>query len=237
MTGLGAYYRADVGLLREVVPRPMELAGDEVFAYLAEIISWSPNAAELALDVPDSVQYSEGAFFLRVRLDGATYVYCPFMWVDTDLSFLRGLLAGWPKKLAKISVTRLHPLLEQLSKPSSGVRLGGYMSRHGSTLLRLKVELLADEPVDTLPLLVERPFILPRYFPGIAPGLATVNELVAFDGDSRVLAWEGRALLEVGGSPNDELHYFRPVSGARGYYFHLLLKVRGLRVVGSVEGF
>ncbi len=237
MTGLGAYYRADFDVLKELVPKPLELVSDEVFTYLTEIISWSPNAVDLALDVPDLVQYSEGAFFLKVRLKGLNYVYCPFMWVDNDLSFLRGLLAGWPKKLAKISITRLHPLLEHLNEPRKGIRLGGYISRAGSTLYRLKVELTSNSPTNSLPLISEHSFLLPRYFPGVAPELTTVNELVVFDGESTTKAWEGDATLDIIGSPNDELYFFKPVSRVKGYYFYLLLRIKGLKRVGSIEGF
>lgn len=189
------------------------------------------------MEVPDSVQYSEAAFFLRVRLGGDSYIYCPYIWVDNDLSLYRGLLVGWPKKLARISITRLHPMLEHLSEPRKGVKLGGYISRAGSTLYRLKIELYSDSPVDRLPLISEHPFILPRYFPGIAPGLSTINELVVFEGEIAVKAWEGEAKLEIIGSPNDELHYLKPIGNIIGYYFHLSLKIKGLRHVGSIEGF
>lgn len=237
MTGIGVRYRADPSALLDVVPRPLEVAGGDVFAYVVEIVSWSPSAPELNVEAPELVQYSEGAFFVRVRHGGREYLYCPFMWVDNDLSLLRGLLAGWPKKLARVSLTRLHPLLPQLDRPRRGLRLGGHVERAGATLYRVRVTLEEDEGRSGVPLLTEYPFLLPRYFAGVAPGLATVNELVEFDAETAARSWEGAGEVEVVGSVNDELQPFRPASEVRGYYFTMLLRVKSLRSVGRVEGF
>ncbi len=237
MTGIGVYYRADASALPDVVPKPLKVVDGDVFTYLTEIISWSPNASDLVVEAPGQLQYSEGAFFVKVSHNGKTYLYCPYMWVDNDLSLLRGLLAGWPKKLAKIVITRLHPLLPPLDRPKKGLKLGGYLERMGSTLYRIRVELADDVESSAVPLLSEYPFILPRYFAGIAPGLASVNELVEFEGDAVVKSWEGVGNIDLIGGVNDELHFFKPASAVRGYYFQMLLKVKGLKNVGSVEGF
>lgn len=39
------------------------------------------------------------------------------MWVYLDVSLLRDLIVGWPKKLTKIALTELHPILPGLDKP------------------------------------------------------------------------------------------------------------------------
>ncbi len=237
MTGIGVHYRADPSALSDAVPRPLEVVGGEVFAYVVEITSWSPSAPELNVEAPEHVQYSEGAFLVKVRHGGREYLYCPFMWVDSDLPLLRGLLAGWPKKLARIALTRLHPLMPPLDGPRRGLRLGGYVGRAGSTLFRLRVELEEDSERSYVPLLSEHPFLLPRYFAGVAPGLAEVNELVELEAETAARSWGGAGEIEVVGSVNDELHFFEPASEVRGYYFLLSLKVRSLRVVGRIEGF
>ncbi len=109
LTGIGVYYNADPNDLRSVVPKPLDVSAEgEVFAYLVEIVSWSPKASEFNIETPDLVQYSEAGFFIKVKHNNTYYAYCPFMWVDKDLPLLRGLLVGWPKKLANIAITRLH---------------------------------------------------------------------------------------------------------------------------------
>jgi hypothetical protein len=237
MSGIGALYKADPKLLKDVTPKPLEVADGEVFAYVVDIISWSSNASDLVVEAPDLIQYMEGAFFVKVIYNNKKYLYCPYMWVDNDLPFLRGLLAGWPKKLAKIAITRLHPLLEHLDKPRKGIKLGGYLTRAGSMLYRIKVELLTDSPLNKIPLLTEYSFLLPRYFAGIAPGLGAINELIEFDGETNAMAWEGIGKLEILGSVNDELDSFKPLSDVKGYYFIQSLRVKGLKNVGKLDGF
>ncbi|MDW8083032.1 MAG: acetoacetate decarboxylase family protein [Sulfolobales archaeon] len=236
-TGLGASYRADPEALSEVVPKPLEVSGGDVFTYIVEIVALSRDAYDLAAEAPDQLYYHEGAFFVKVGYGGKNYLYCPFMWVDSDVSLLRGLLAGWPKKLAKIALTKLHPMLPDFNKPVGGLKLGGYVSRAGSTLYRIRVELVSSEETATLPLLSEYSFLLPRYFAGIAPGMETVNELVEFEGEIQLRVWSGLGEVEVSGSINDEVHVFKPLSKVVGYYFNMLLKPRKVKIIGKIEGF
>lgn len=236
MSGLAVYYKADVSNLEDVVPKPLKVRDGEVFAYLVDVVSWSPNAPDVNVETPDLVQYGEAAFFVKVEYNGKVYVYCPYMWVDNDVSLLRGLLAGWPKKIAKLALTRLHPMLPALDRPKRGMKLGGYAMRAGYNLYSIKVELEQDSPLRKLPLWGEYPFILPRYFADIAPTLSGVNELVEFIGDTNIEAWEGKGSISIGGGFNDELDAFKPLSNVKGYYFNLLLKVSSIRSVAKIEG-
>lgn len=236
-TGIGVRYKSDPLTLADIVPRPLKVSEGAVFAYIVEIVAWSRNAVEFATEAPDQLYYHEGALFVKVEHGDKTFLYCPFMWVDTDISLLRGLLAGWPKKLAKIALTKLHPMLPDLDKPRKGLRLGGYVARAGSTLYKIRVEIQSDEEMSTIPLLTEYPFILPRYFAGIAPGMTTINELVEFVGDVQVKAWRGIGEIEILGGINDELKGLKPLSEVDGYYFYMLLKPKSISVVGKVEGF
>ncbi|RLG77899.1 MAG: acetoacetate decarboxylase [Thermoprotei archaeon] len=236
-TGVGVRYRANPSALKNVVPRPLEPADDgEVFAYVVEIVSQSLSDVKWNLELPDAVQYHEAAFFVKVLYGGRTYAYCPYMWVDTDLSLLRGFLAGFPKKLARISYTKLHPLLH--GEPRRGLKLGGFAARSHYTLFRIAVELEEDRSQNEIPLRSMGPMLLPRYFPAIAPGLTEVNELVVFKYDSRCLSWRGRGSIEVVGGPNDVLKYLEPAGDScEGYYFHLYLKPVKLSTLTSIKGF
>ena len=240
ITGLGASYRAEESALSEVVPKPLKVVDGEVFTYVVEIVTYSPHASELVVEAPDQLYYHEGAFFVKVEYGGRLYAYCPFMWVDSDISLLRGLLVGWPKKLARVALTKLHPLLPGFERPRRGLRLGGYVARAGSALYRVRVSLESDESSSTLPLLTEHPFVLARYFAGVAPGTATVNELLEVQAEVEVKSWRGVGEVVVVGGVNDELESLKPVSDAVGYYFnmlHMLLRLRSTRVMGSLEGF
>lgn len=63
-------------------------------------------------------QYRETIVVLEVeRADGSRCMYCPAIWVDQDISLLRGLLQGWPKKIGSTWLTRSLPLEHPAAAP------------------------------------------------------------------------------------------------------------------------
>jgi hypothetical protein len=231
MTGIGAHYNADPNLLRKILPKSLEPTG-QVLAYIVEIISQSRGETSINHDLPDLVQYNEAAFFLEVRLGNEAYAYCPFMYVDTDLALMRGILFGFPKKMGKIVYTKLHPMLH--GEPRVGLRLVGYVSRSFYSLVKLIIEIGSDEARDELPLL-DKPMLLSRYFPQVAKGLGEVRELVSLRANTRFRSWVGLGSIEVNDGPNDELGPLRPIGEVTGYYFHMLFEPREATRVGSLE--
>ncbi len=211
--------KGDPGRLREVLPEALEPTED-IWFYIADIISFSPNAEELNYEAPGLLQYKEAAIFVRSLLNGKSYAYCPFMYVDSDVSLVRGLVAGFPKKIAHIEMTRFHDLF----KPK---KYGGLAYRAGYGLMKLLVEPARE--VDKLPFDDFGTWLLRRYIKPLG-----IDELVEFAPDleySKIV--EGRGSVEVGGGINDELHMFEPVEVLRGYLYSVRIGVRELRVLGK----
>jgi len=71
-------------------------------------------------------QYKETIVVLELeRPDGSRWLYCPAIWVDQDISLVRGLLQGWPKKIGSTWVTRSLPLAHVAAAPlQAGSRVG-----------------------------------------------------------------------------------------------------------------
>ncbi len=221
---VGVHGLGDGELLAQVVPKPLEVDDGQIFFYVADIVSYSEGAPWASVELPEHVQYLEVAVFVEVRHEGKTYTFCPFMWVDKDLPFLRGLPAGFPKKLAHIGVARLHPLIPALDRPRAGLVLGGRACRAGCSLFKIRVEL--ERPAERVPLDEFGSFALPRYFPKVAPGLGGVGEIAELIPEVTYgEKWLGRGELEVGGGPNDELELLKPTEVYGGYYFSMLLRV------------
>lgn len=132
MDAIAAHVICDRNLLELVMPDEFIPSGD-AYIYFAEIVSSSPHFPELNYEAPGLVQYRELAFFVKVEFNGESYAYCPFMYVDNDVSLVRGYVAGFPKKLAVINITRKHPMLEM-------ERLGGTAMRGGYKLAKLIVK-------------------------------------------------------------------------------------------------
>ena len=55
---------------------------------------------------PARGQYKEAYVEVHATLDGAKVARVPYIWVDNDLSFARGHIQGFPKKLGTIAITK-----------------------------------------------------------------------------------------------------------------------------------
>lgn len=79
---------------------------------------------------PVLAQYRETIVVLELeRPDGSSCMYCPAIWVDQDISLVRGLLQGWPKKMGRTCLTRSLPLDHPAAAPlREGSRFGASLS-------------------------------------------------------------------------------------------------------------
>ena len=68
--------------------------------------------------------------------------YCPFIYVDQDISMVRGLLQGWPKKMGSTWLTRSLPLDHAAAAPlTAGTRLGASLCVKDRRLLEARLTL------------------------------------------------------------------------------------------------
>jgi hypothetical protein len=106
---------------------------------------------------PVYAQYRETIVIVEIRRpDGALFNFCPFIWVDQDISLLRGLLQGWPKKFGITHLTRSLPLAHPAAAPlRAGTRLGASLSVKDRRLIEAQLE-LTGEPGRPLGLLANR---------------------------------------------------------------------------------
>lgn len=79
---------------------------------------------------PVLAQYRETIVVLEVeRPGGDLCMVCPAIWVDQDISLVRGLLQGWPKKMGSTWLTRCLPLAHPAAAPlRAGSRLGASLA-------------------------------------------------------------------------------------------------------------
>src|SRR5512141_1681323 len=87
---------------------------------------WQATTDGSELLDPIFSQYRETIVVLELeRPDGTAANFCPLIYVDQDVSLLRGLLQGWPKKLGSTWITRSLPLDHPAAAPlRAGTRLG-----------------------------------------------------------------------------------------------------------------
>ena len=115
--------RVDPARSDAVVPRELGRLTGNGCVHFAD---WQATSDGSELLDPVYAQYRETIVIVEIeRPDGALFNFCPFIWVDQDISLLRGLLQGWPKKLGSTHMTRSLPLDHVAAAPlRAGTRLG-----------------------------------------------------------------------------------------------------------------
>ncbi|MEM0374304.1 MAG: acetoacetate decarboxylase family protein [Sulfolobaceae archaeon] len=227
MIGVEAVFDSD--RLRNVIPPPLESQDGEGFVYIAKIFTIAGNNSEVLYEDPELSKYMEAAIFLKVRYRGNTYTYSPFMWVDKDLPLIRGWLLGYPKKLAIISISEFHTLLEGYEGPKQGIKMGGYALRNGREIVRLRVTL--KEKVEKSPI-PYGPIVQFRRYPMVIEGqdVYELGQIVSSDFKLGEV-WKGEGELILNPSINEELDAFRIERIKAGYYLSWSFKQLGFKVL------
>ncbi len=124
-------------------------AGRPTGAGCVHFADWQACTDGRELLDPVLSQYRETIIVLEIeRPSGERCMYCPAIWVDQDISLLRGLLQGWPKKLGSTWLTRSLPLAHPAAAPiAAGTRLGASLAVKDRRLLQAQATLTgADAP-------------------------------------------------------------------------------------------
>lgn len=229
-TCLVVEYRADEAAVRSFLPPGLEFHSPQCAAYFVEW-QYATDSGEEYLD-PAGSQYHETIFLISASYDGSPCAFCPFIWVDQDLSLVRGLIQGWPKQLGSIWITRAVDL------PSKAAPVVGPGGRFGATLANrdrrlAEAVVTLREPASQLPTPNFSRAMLTRHFPELAAGRhdkPAVYELVQLKSrDVQVSPiWKGDATLEILDHPHLELSALRPKEILAGYRFLCAMTVDDL---------
>lgn len=112
---LNVAFRFDATSAAALVP---PAAGKPVGTGCVHFADWQACTDGHELLDPVLAQYRETIVVLEIeRPDGSRCMYCPAIWVDQDISLVRGLLQGWPKKMGSTWLTRSLPLDHPAAAP------------------------------------------------------------------------------------------------------------------------
>jgi Acetoacetate decarboxylase (ADC) len=144
------YFKGQRDRLRPLVPGPFEVGDGTCMAYVCEIISVAEGGRDSLLKTPDRASYMEAALGVGCSYEGRRGVYFPVMWVNTEWALLRGILNGYPKRLAdRIGMTRTHPLNPGMAPTAPGTKKVGYAVKGPERVLSVGVEVKKKgEPSD-----------------------------------------------------------------------------------------
>lgn len=121
-------------------------AGRAVGSGCVHFADWQACTDGHELLDPILSQYRETIVVLELeRPDGSRCMYCPAIWVDQDISLVRGLLQGWPKKMGSTWLTRSLPIEHPAAAPlRSGTLLGASLAVKDRRLIEARLKLTGE---------------------------------------------------------------------------------------------
>jgi acetoacetate decarboxylase len=226
-------FKADAEKLNRLLPPPL-VPGPETgqgVVWFVEWVSVSDARPDLAFLNPERSIYRECIIMVRCQYESQPGYFVPYIWVDNDFTLLRGFIQGFPKKLGRIFVTRLHDLLPKVGGKKVGARVKGICEAHaeriveGSMVFKEQIDPAEAPPVK---------FYLLRHFPDVEdPEKPAVQELTAgiVEGAKVADAWKGEGKVEFFPSPFEEVADIGPVEVTAAYYFSLGITITGGKVL------
>jgi acetoacetate decarboxylase len=224
-------FTASVDAIAPLLPdglKPLESgAGSVVFA---DWCSASDNDERVLAD-PGIGQYREAYVVLHAIRNDKKVGRVPFIWVDSELSLLRGQIQGFPKKLGQIAMTRPVELGRGGMRKQAGSTFAAHVTSHGRRVVTASVELegVSERPPRALTL----PLVHTRLFPAVDGPEPAVHELSFGKIGNFELAQvhTGPGTLSFGNTEYEELDGLGPVTVGQGYVFAMAFSVLG----GTVE--
>ncbi len=236
-TCLAIEYEAAPEAVRAFLPPGLAFHSAQCAVYFTD---WQcvSEAGDEYLD-PIRSQYRETIFLVSARFAGVPCSFCPFIWVDQDVSLMRGLTQGWPKQIGSTWITRCYDL------PSKATPVLGPGGKFGATLAardrRLaEAQITLREPTEQAPSPGFARAVNTRLLPDLRAGrheVPAVYELVQLKSRDVRLSpiWKGEATLRVYDHPCLELPELRPVKVLAGYRFSFAFIVDDLVVLRDLR--
>jgi hypothetical protein len=126
---LSLAFKVEQTTAQALLPEGFGAATGRAYGHFCEWQACTDHGSELV--DPVYAQYKE--FFVLIEAESelvaGAALYCPFIYVDQDISMARGWLQGWPKKLGSIWMTRTYPGLDRPA--AAPIRVG---TRFGASL-------------------------------------------------------------------------------------------------------
>lgn len=229
---LGIDFHCDPAAAAAVLPDHLEPVGDGSASFV--FCDWSSSAHQdpRVMADPARGQYKEAYVAVHARLDGKTVARVPYIWVDNDLSFARGHIQGFPKKLGDIAITRAVEIGRGGPRLETGARFTGHVASLGVRLAHGTVTLEAPAEEGFVPKAMRLPVWHTRLMPDLAGGEPLVLDLARNIVTDFAVAkvWTGSADLELFESAFEELAPLRPVDVVGGFRCAVAFSITGAEI-------
>lgn len=226
-------FRADKERVRQLIPAPLEMGPTpgEGIVWFTEWVSVSESNPDLAFINPERAVYRECLVLLSCQYKGEPGYLVPYIWVDNDFTLMRGFVQGFPKKLGRIYMTKLHELNPKVGGKRAGAKVKGICEAHGERIIEGSMEFTRKAQPSEIPPVK---FYLMRHFPSIEdPDKPAVHELSAsIVSDVQVGdVWVGEGQVKFMESAFEEVADLGPLEMLGGFYFSMGLTIKGGKVL------
>jgi acetoacetate decarboxylase len=229
---IGIDFRGDPDAMAAVLPAGLEPVGDGSASFV--FCDWSSAADDDPRIIADPArgQYREAYVAVQATLDGKTVGRVPYIWVDNDLSFARGLIQGFPKKTGIVALTKAVAVGRGGPRLEAGARFAGHVSSLGRRLATGAVTLDAVADPGFVPKAMRLPVWHTRYVPDLAGGEPLVHDLARNIVTDFAVAdvWTGAAELELFESEFEELAALQPTEVLGGFRCSVAFTITGAEV-------
>jgi acetoacetate decarboxylase len=223
-------FTASIEAIAALLPEGMKPVPEGTASVVfADWCSSSDNDERVGRD-PAVGQYREAYVVLHAVRADKKVGRVPFIWVDSELSLLRGQIQGFPKKMGQIAMTRAVELGRGGVRKAQGSTFAAHATSHGRRVLTARVTL--ESTTERPPRAATLPLVHTRLFPAIDRPEPAVRELQfgAITDFACGTVHTGPAGLEIGATEYEEIEALAPVSVGPGYVFSMAFSVTGGRV-------
>ena len=226
-------FKADVNKVKKLIPPPLEMGPNpgEGVVWFPEWVSASDSMPDLAFINPERAMYRECIVMLGCQYKGVPGYFVSYIWVDNDFTLMRGFIQGFPKKLGRIYVTRLHELSPNIGGKRVGAKVKGICDVNAQRIVEGSMVFKRQAKATDLPGIK---FYLMRHLPSIEdPNRASVHELtVGTVRDMKIAdVWAGDADITFFESPFEEVADLGRIKPQGAFYFSAGLTITGGEVI------
>ena len=213
----------------QLLPEGLESLQGKGSVVFADWCSASDHDERVLAD-PAIGQYREAYVVLHAVRADRKVGRVPFIWVDSELSLMRGQIQGFPKKLGQIAMTRPVEMGRGGVRRQAGSRFAAHASSHGRRVLSAAVRLEATD--GRVPRALTLPLVHTRLFPAIDRPEPAVHELAfgTIENFECGTVHAGPGSLSFGETEYEELGALGPLTVGAGYSFAMAFSVVGGRV-------
>lgn len=231
---LGIDFLADPDAVAAVLPEGLEPVGDGSCSFV--FCEWSSSADTDPRVIADPArgQYREAYLSVNALLDGKNVARVPYIWVDNDLSFARGHIQGFPKKMGEVAITRAVRVGRGGPRIEPGGRFVGHATSLGAKLVQGSVTLTAPAAEGYVPRALRLPVWHTRFVPDLAGGAPLVHDLARnlVTGFECADVWAGDAELQLLPSEFEEHTALAPIEVTGGFRCAVAFTITGAEVRG-----